>query len=255
MNLAEKSNADAMEALRHAMQLEGKRPGCIHVVIGRREGLTPVTTPSTPGLTPRELRISMADPADSTHTRIPSTSSDGLPPKGRDLGAGGDNKSNIAQPKAAIRNAQNETNKLRNPALDRINIGSRSTDREESGGRIHNLSYMKATHDSMMDSFADTPASPAKSENLNVPNSAKKPLNSFGSATMLSTSQKTGLSTVVIDGATYQVKMVHILQHRGVAGGLASPTSPRVSRGLVGLGTLRLGVSSLLCFVNVVSRL
>ena len=218
-NLSEKSNADAMEALRHAMQKEGNGSGFLRVVIGRRPGLA-VVTPSTP-TTPRELRISMADPADSHNETLPPS---GLPPMGRDLGAGGDSKTvNGAQPKAANKN---ETNKLRNPSLDRVAGGD--------GGGIRNLSYMRATHDSMLDSFVE-PASPAKSEkDTKVPKptssstttqpltstpTSSSALNTFGSSAKLTSSQggltSTGDVIQIDETTTYQVKMVDTLTAQG----------------------------------------
>ena len=216
-NLSEKSNADAMETLRHAMQREGNDTGFIRVVVGRRPGLA-VVTPSTP-TTPRELRISMADPADSHNETIQPP---GLPPSGRDPGAGGDSKTvNGAQPKAA---SKNETKKLRNPTVDRIAGGD--------GGGIRNLSYMRATHDSILDSFAE-PASPAKSEkDTHVPKStcsvttpftstptSSSALNTFGSSAKLSSSKggltSTGDVIQIDETTTYQVKMVDTLNSTG----------------------------------------
>ena len=110
-DLDNKSNADAMETLRLAMQREGNERGCIRVVIGRRPGLE-VVTPGTPN-TPRELRISLADPTDShSESVLPSVRPE-LPPTGRDPGAAGDSRiGSSAQPmdknKSGLRNARVE---------------------------------------------------------------------------------------------------------------------------------------------------
>ncbi len=79
VNLAEKSNSDAMEALRLAMQRDGTRPGFIHVVVGRRPGLAL----SSPGTPTTELRISVTDPEDSVFP---------APVPAGDAGAGGVSK-------------------------------------------------------------------------------------------------------------------------------------------------------------------
>lgn len=243
-NLTDKSNADAMEALRLAMQKEGNETGFIRVLIGRRPGLA-VVTPSTP-TTPRELRISMADPADSHNdTFIPPTAAaGGLPPSG----AGGDGaRTDASQPKAAHK--PSDTNRLRNPVLDRVSArtGAESGSGEGDAGGIRNLSYMRATHDSMLDSFADS-ASPAKSEkdvatppttiikktivpkpatssSSTAPPLTSTPtasaLNSFGSSAKLApSSSQQGVMTTgdvirIDETTTYQVKMVYTLKAQG----------------------------------------
>ena len=227
-NLVEKSNADAMEALRNAMQKEGNQSGFIHVVVGRRPGLA-VVTPSTPS-TPRELRISMVDPADSRKETLPPGLPPGLPPSGRDPGAGGDCSTvNGAESKAT---SKNETNRLRNPMLD-VAGG-------DGGSGIRNLSYMRATHDSMLDSFAES-GSPAQLEKDTVvpePTSSSssslpftstptssQALNTFGSSAKLISSQavmSTGDIIRIDETTTYQVKMVFILHSTGAAGASSS---------------------------------
>ena len=220
-NLGDKSNADAMETLRLAMQREGNERGCIRVVIGRRPGLE-VTTPSTPS-TPRELRISLADPTDSHNESVLPSVRPGLPPTGRDLGAGGDNRTgSSAQPREPNKN---ETNRLRNPVLNKATSS-------DSGG-IRNLSYMRATHDSMLESFVE-PASPAKSErdakgpkggtalsttppltSTPTTSSAFNPIGSSGHAPTLA-GVTTGEVIQIDETTTYQVKMVHRYTARGI---------------------------------------
>ena len=212
-NLSEKSNADAMETLRLAMQREGNERGFIRVVVGRRPGLE-VLTPTTPS-TPRELRISLADPADSFSETIRPNLPPGLPPAGRELGPGGDSKTvNGAQLKAT---SKNETNRLRNPVLDQVASS-------DTGG-LRNLSYVRATHESMLDSYVE-PASPAKSEaDVKTPKAqvsgATPPLTSTPTTTSAfkptdsSASVVTGNVIRIDETTTYQVKMVDRCTARG----------------------------------------
>ena len=90
----------------------------------------------------------------------------------------------------------------------------------DSGG-IRNLSYMRATHDSILDSFVE-PASPAKSERdtkqpkVETPpltstpttSSAFKPTGSSAHVPM-SAGVTTGEVIQIDETTTYQVKMVH----------------------------------------------
>ncbi len=225
VNLSVKSNSDAMEALRLAMQQRGSgegggagapRPGFIRVVVGRRPGLAPSTpgsdAPASPEDGSAELRISVSDSA-------------GLPPSA----AGGD-----AAPSGATKTqsaaASDTLTPARNPVLDRVaGVSSGSGD---AGGGIRNLSYMRATHDSMLESFATEPGSPqSKQDSNDTPTSAftnvpKKPLtstpastsvlNSFGSSAQLTSSEITTGDVIQIDETTtYQVKMVSTLHSTG----------------------------------------
>ena len=133
-SLVGKSNAVAMEILRSAMQKEGPKPGHIHLMIARRKALPP---PIAVQPIPRELRVSSSDIPDGAYVKISGQMTPGEGPDGVriELPSDGNNIDYIQPPK--------------NMALDRL---------KDPASSIRNTSYMRATHESMLDQTVESVA-------------------------------------------------------------------------------------------------
>lgn len=128
-----KSNADAMETLRNAMQSEGPKPGFIHIQIARRKVL-PVPKQGHG----RELKVSQSEPPPDIEN---------VPPSPREQNKTDSEKAKLKHAEEKSKSSHHD-NRLRNPVLDRLMTGMPQSNQQSN---IRNESYIRATHDSIND--------------------------------------------------------------------------------------------------------
>ena len=171
-----------MDTLRTAMQKEGPTPGFIHIIIARRKAASVAAVKSSLPNLPRELRVSHTEPPpgqdeeeeeeDQDDTFTNEASPDKM------------DKTDSA-PMELPKSIPNFSAKLHNSKLDKI----------AGANAIRNLSYQRATHESMMNETVDSVMD------------RQQPLHMSSPTLNKNNNEK----AVMIEGDDYQVQMVQIV--------------------------------------------